>query len=850
LRTKLMISLFLVVLVVSATGIGKTIYVDDDGPADFNTIQAAIDDANDGDTVIVIPGLYTGDGNRNIDFKGKAITVRSLYPHDNACMRETVIDAQGQGVIVQFLSDEGPESVFEGFTLVAGDTSISVRGIPGFFEFSDKARPTTNRLRIKPEITNANLNIASSLAADLVSVAEIQEEEIPQTGPPYGSRVWDGNDPFSQPAATTDYYGSGDVDNDGQLTTADVSLAQEIADELNPPNIRADADGDGCVDYYDVWLINEALDGEVLPGCWNYLTNREQRDAWVTNFIRIEETDKHPYVDWFNCFSFAVQTHIHGAFHRADLFGLPYDGGPTVFNLPVYYVSVSIVSFGHGINAILVGDDPLNFDDWNFFEPQLDTDVRPGRWDMPYGSTVRITLPMHITSSSFQPPEDKVEFYVDETDWTLQGYSPDLFITRPEPEAKIPDNRPDLWNPRIVSSEQGMILYERYREDMSRTTDIHVADLPFEDTQEGFPLVGSSQYSRLLDTCKGPDGTIHLLWTGKPDYMLGVFYGKLDPISRSITDMARVSTGEPEIYMGRVIVTTAGEVHIFWFEQKTGYRGGIYWTKWTGSAWQTEQILVPLEISLEDWSDWEKRSLLRYYFDVDLSRNGDIVLVWIESPAGTDKLLCQLRYDGEWGALINLGVFNPCSVELVRDSTGTLHLVSLLGAVQSSLDEGRGALVHQTSEDGYTWSAPKVVDATGNASCPRMASGPEGEVYLIWERREGEKVVPVLRKYESDAWYIPQGLEMADGYNVWYPTIELLANGTLMVAWSSRSRERVTIETQTIDHLWDLDEEIKFPVNVYFPDPNLQYAVEQELGISNPTLIDILGMTSALSLID
>jgi hypothetical protein len=46
----------------------KTVTVDDDGPADFNNIQAAIDDATDGDEIIVADGTYTGDGNRDIDF--------------------------------------------------------------------------------------------------------------------------------------------------------------------------------------------------------------------------------------------------------------------------------------------------------------------------------------------------------------------------------------------------------------------------------------------------------------------------------------------------------------------------------------------------------------------------------------------------------------------------------------------------------------------------------------------------------------------------------------------------------------------------------------------------------------
>jgi hypothetical protein len=46
-------------------------------PGDSKTIQEGIDAAIDDDTVLVAPGTYSGSGNREIDFKGKAIVLTS-----------------------------------------------------------------------------------------------------------------------------------------------------------------------------------------------------------------------------------------------------------------------------------------------------------------------------------------------------------------------------------------------------------------------------------------------------------------------------------------------------------------------------------------------------------------------------------------------------------------------------------------------------------------------------------------------------------------------------------------------------------------------------------------------------
>lgn len=152
--------LFLISIFFAAASVvvAGSLYVDDDAVCDpgpgnplvsdpaedgsqahpFDAIQQAIDAAVNDDEVIILPGTYRGDGNRDIDYGGKAITVRSTDPANLDVVERTVIDCQGNESDPHrgfcFQSGEDPNSILDGITITNGygkDYSELVQSIGG-----------------------------------------------------------------------------------------------------------------------------------------------------------------------------------------------------------------------------------------------------------------------------------------------------------------------------------------------------------------------------------------------------------------------------------------------------------------------------------------------------------------------------------------------------------------------------------------------------------------------------------------------------------------------------------------------------------------------------------------------
>lgn len=126
-------------------------------PGQFPTIQAAIDAAVDGDEVHVADGLYTGLGNRDLDFGGRLIIVRSVSGDPMLC----VIDCQGSAGDPHrgfyFHTNETAAAVVDGFTITGGHvTTASPGGNNGGGIYVENCTPTIANCIIESNVATGN----------------------------------------------------------------------------------------------------------------------------------------------------------------------------------------------------------------------------------------------------------------------------------------------------------------------------------------------------------------------------------------------------------------------------------------------------------------------------------------------------------------------------------------------------------------------------------------------------------------------------------------------------------------------------------------------------------------------
>lgn len=132
------IPFFIIIAILTISDAQSAVFlVNPNGSGDYPTIQAAIQAVSTGDIIELGSGVFTGDGNRDLDLLGKAIIIRSQSGSPSSC----VIDCQGSQSdphrCFVFQNGESSGSRIEGLMVING-----WHGDGGAITIADGSSPT------------------------------------------------------------------------------------------------------------------------------------------------------------------------------------------------------------------------------------------------------------------------------------------------------------------------------------------------------------------------------------------------------------------------------------------------------------------------------------------------------------------------------------------------------------------------------------------------------------------------------------------------------------------------------------------------------------------------------------
>lgn len=156
----------------------RTWLIAPDGTGEAPTIQAGIDSSANGDVVLLSPGTYAGEGNRDVDFNGKAVMVQS-----SAGSGVTTIDCAGAGRAFLFTKGESATSVISGVRVANGSHALY-----GGAVYCVAASPTIEDCRFY----GSHAGIRGGAIYCDASAAALRRNTFENNDASYGGAIWCG----------------------------------------------------------------------------------------------------------------------------------------------------------------------------------------------------------------------------------------------------------------------------------------------------------------------------------------------------------------------------------------------------------------------------------------------------------------------------------------------------------------------------------------------------------------------------------------------------------------------------------------------------------------------------------
>jgi len=326
-------------------------------------------------------------------------------------------------------------------------------------------------------------------------------QEIDESSKLKGEGLWYGDqviNPFFRPhnISSWNYVGS-------------MRLRDSLIKETDISGIKGsdyfyllDLNGDGTLDNLDEELFQKVMSGQLdpPPSDWNRM-NKLQKIRWFEKMVEnYDDTVRGGVTNQenpFTCGEFASKFMLRFAgLEKAEEYG-DFDYFNSLFNgslleengkinLPIYMAhTMAKVPGGlqdHVLNAIFVGENPLDFKEWYFHEPQIARRVYPGESSIDENNEVKIDrLCYNAARGEFNYAEMPLVRFVPEGDgnYSLKWKHPDIKTNRGDLTdiKEVKNSRDLIGNPYPSHVQSGEEVNIPYNFGQPENAEVNVIDM-------------------------------------------------------------------------------------------------------------------------------------------------------------------------------------------------------------------------------------------------------------------------------------------------------------------------------------------------------------------------------------